>query len=227
MLHKLSKLFAIFAVVLAFGCAAPEKTADEDAAQMYRDAYDALQAKDYLRAVDLYSKLESRYPFSKYAQQAMFDGAYAYYKGGDAVSSISTIDRFIKLYPRHENVDYAYYLKGLVNFHRNDSFFDKFIETDKTSRDPKPANDALQTFAYLLEKYPTSVYITDAKAKINTLRQRLAAHEIQIAEYYAQRNAYVAVANRAAFVLEVYPETSAATKAKKLLKSAHKALKVN
>ena len=224
MLHKLSKIFAICTLISIIGCSTPPKTEEEDAAQMYADAKAALMSKDYLRAIDLYSQLESRYPFSQYAQQALFDSSYAYFKGGDKDSAISTADRFIKLYPRHKRVDYAYYIKGLANYHRNDGMFDKYIKTDKSSRDPKPAVDALRTFNQLITEFPDSIYIADASARITKLRSLLANHELHIAKFYAERKAYVATSNRAQFIIATYPETESADKAVPILANAYRNL---
>jgi outer membrane protein assembly factor BamD len=179
------------------------------------------EASNYDKAAKLYEALEARYPFDNAAPQTLIDSAYAYYKNNDAEAAISTADRFIKTYPRDNHVDYAYYLKGLVNYNRGITFVDRFLPTDTSQRDQVYANDALENFAELMRRYPKSHYVADAQQRTVAIKNNLAMHEIHIARYYMKRNAYIAAVNRAKTVMEKYPRSIAVPFALELLQDAY------
>ncbi len=151
----------------------------------------------------------------------MIDSAYAYYKNNDAEAAISTADRFIKTYPRDNHIDYAYYLKGLVNYNRGITFVDRFLPTDTSQRDQVYANDALENFAELMRRYPKSHYVSDAQQRSVAIKNNLAMHEIHIARYYMKRNAYIAAVNRGKTVMEKYPRSIAVPFALEILQEAY------
>jgi outer membrane protein assembly factor BamD len=196
----------LLALSLLIGCASTDEL-DENAAaaEIYAQGKDALIGRDYTRAIELYSELESRFPFGVYTQQAILDTAYAQYKNGEPDLAITAADRFIKLYPRHGQVDYAHYLKGLANFNRGDNFIERLMPTDRSIREQKSVQQAYNDFTTLVEKYPQSKYTTDAKQRISYLQNLMARYELNVAQYYFKRKAYVAAANRAKFVIESYP----------------------
>ncbi|HFE39658.1 MAG TPA: outer membrane protein assembly factor BamD, partial [Gammaproteobacteria bacterium] len=144
-------------------------TSDEDfeddgktAAALYEEAKSALEQEDYETAIQRLETLEARFPFGKYAQQAQLDMAYAYFKFEEPQSATSAADRFIKLYPRHPYVDYAYYLKGLIQFNQGQSFFDKFAEENQAKRDPEAARKSFAYFSELVKRFPNSKYAKDS-----------------------------------------------------------------
>ena len=204
-------------VVLASGCALfDKKDSDKDeyanwsADQLMQEAKLALTEKNYDKAIKLYEKLEARYPFGPQATQAQVDVAFAYYKNGEPDSAIAAADRFIKVNQTHPNVDYAYYLRGLVNYNRGISFLDRFLPTDSSQRDPGAARDALRDFNELIGKFPHSKYVDDSRQRIGALRNNLAMYEVHVADFYMRRGGYLAAARRCSEVLEKYQRTGRA-----------------
>ncbi|WP_089726654.1 outer membrane protein assembly factor BamD [Candidatus Thiosymbion oneisti] len=192
--------------------------------KLYSEAAAELAAGNYPRAIEYYEKLGARYPFGRYAMQSQLDVAYAHYKAGEPEAAIAAADRFIKLYPQHPYVDYAYYLKGIVNYNRSVGFLDRYIPTDPSQRDPGSALDAFQDFAELVRLFPDSKYASDAHQRMVFLRNNLAKNEIHVARYYMKRQAYVAAANRCKHVIEHYQRTSAVEDALEILIEAYKHL---
>src|SRR6185369_2527857 len=166
----------------------------------YSEAKSNLNEGNYEKAIKLYEKLEARYPYGRYAQQAQLEIAYAYYKDKDVASALAAADRFIKLHPGHPNVDYAYYLKGLANFNDDlgvlGNMAEKFTGQDMTERDPKAARESFDAFRDLVTRFPESKYRADSMERMNYLVNSLASHEVHVARYYMKRGAYVAAANR-------------------------------
>jgi outer membrane protein assembly factor BamD len=178
----------------------------------------------YKEAIELYEKLESRYPFGRYAMQAQLDVAYANYRADEPEAAIAAADRFIKLYPQNPYVDYAYYLKGIVNYNRSVGFLDKYVPMDVSQRDPGAALDAFTDFAELVKRFPDSKYAADSRQRMLYLRNNLAWNEVNVARYYMKRGAYVAAANRANYVIERFQRTSAVQAALETLVDAYLAL---
>jgi outer membrane protein assembly factor BamD len=195
--------------------------------RVYSEAKAALDAGEYSTALSHYGQLEARFPFGNYAQQALLESAYAYYKTDEPETAIATIDRFMRVYPLNENMDYALYLRGLVNFTRDIGLFEKYIPRDESQRDPGSARFALKDFTALVNRYPTSKYSEDAAQRIVYLRNRLAQHEVNVAHYYMRRGAYVAAANRGKYVIENYPRTPAMPEALLVMAKAYKILELN
>ncbi|MDH5302444.1 MAG: outer membrane protein assembly factor BamD [Gammaproteobacteria bacterium] len=211
-MHKHLFSVLLLAVLLA-GCASTpddeldDADADKTAAILYNEANDSLHAGDYETAISRLESLEARFPFGRYAQQAQLDIAYAYYKYDEPDSAVSALDRFIKLYPRHPRVDYAYYLRGLVKFEQGRGVFDNLPGQDPAKRDPGAAKQAFQFFDDLVSHYPNSIYAADAVERMRYLRNSLARYEIYVGEYYFRRGAYLAAANRGKQVLEYFGTT--------------------
>ncbi|MCC7080795.1 MAG: outer membrane protein assembly factor BamD [Burkholderiales bacterium] len=186
-----------------------DETKNWSVSKLYSEARANLMDRSYTEAISLYEKLEARYPYGRYAQQAQLEVAYAHFKQGEPALSIAAADRFIKLHPNHPNVDYAYYLKGLANFNDDLGLMHIISQQDLTERDPKAARDAFEAFKDLVQRYPDSKYSEDAKARMGYLVNALAAHEVHVARYYLKRGAYVAAANRAQAALLTYPQAPA------------------
>ncbi|MES9901073.1 MAG: outer membrane protein assembly factor BamD [Sedimenticola sp.] len=198
-----------------------DKTKDWSAQQFYSEASFAMSDGDYETAIKYYEGLESRFPFGRFAMQAQLDVAYAYYKNDERESSIAAADRFIKLHPRNPYVDYAYYLKGLVNFTRNLTFINRFVPTDSSQRDPGSTLDAFIDFAELVRRFPESKYATDARKRMVYLRNNLARNEIHVARYYMKRGAYLAAVNRGITVVEKYQRTPSVKEAMTIMVTAY------
>lgn len=204
----------------------PDEYKDWDAKKFYDDAKQAMQKGNYQKAIELYEALESRFPFGEYAAQTQLDIAYAYYKNEDSESALAAAERFIKINPRNPHVDYAYYLKGLINYNRNLTFLSRFIPTDATQRDVSSAKEAYAIFAELERRFPNSKYIPDAKQRMLALRNNLAMHEVKIARFYLKRKAYMAAANRAGAVVKEYERTPAVPYALQVLQEAYSKLEM-
>ena len=205
----------------------PDKTANWSAADFYDEAKKSLDDENYINAIELYEGLESRYPFGQYAQQAQIDLAFAYYKNDEPESAIATANRFIRIHPRHKNVDYLYYLKGLINFNRGIGFLERYLPTDKSQRDPGAAIESLDDFATLIRRFPNSQYVADSKQRIIALKSNLALHELNVANYYMKRKAYVAAINRAKNIIEQYQNTTAVPRALLLMVDAYQHINMN
>ena len=205
---------ALLAAVLATGCGLlPESGKDETAGwsaeRIYRAAHDSLLEGNYTRSVKLFESLEARFPYGRYAQQALLESAYASYRAGETSTAISTIDRFIRTYPNHPNADYAHYLKGLVNFREDQGLFGYVYEFDLAERDPKAMKDAFAAFKELIAKFPESRYAEDSRIRMVYLSNALSMYEVHVARYYYNRGAFVASAGRAQQSLVNYPKTPA------------------
>ena len=221
-------ILSLFAIILLSACSYFEEQGDATekwpAEKLYAEARGALDSGDYDKAVEFYEKLESRFPFGTYGQQAVLDLAYAYYKDDDPDAAISTAERFIKLYPQNAHVDYAYYLKGLVNFQRGKGFSERFLPLDESQRDPGSSLQSFQDFSELVKRYPDSQYAEDAKLRMTHLRNILAEHEVHVAQYYMRRGAFVAAANRARYVVEKYARTPSIPDALVIMAKAYKVM---
>jgi outer membrane protein assembly factor BamD len=191
------------------------------AEDLYAQATKSLNSNNWGRAIGAYKALQTRYPFGRYTEQSMLDLSYAYFKVGEPENSLSTLDRFIRTYPAHPNVDYAYYLKGLVNYSQNIGFLEKMMPSRVRDRDQSMARDAFLDFSELVRRYPDSRYVPDARQRMIFLRNNLAAYEIIVAEFYLQRKAYIAAANRARYALETYPSTPQSAEALVILHKAY------
>ncbi|MBI4006188.1 MAG: outer membrane protein assembly factor BamD [Gammaproteobacteria bacterium] len=219
-------------VMVISGCTYFDEKEDDptetwSAERLYAEAKGALDSGNYTRAVEYYEKLEGRFPFGVYGQQALLDLSYAYYKNDDTDSAVSTADRFIKLYPQNAHVDYAYYLKGLANFNRGKGFTERYLPLDASQRDPSSALHAFEDFNELLRLFPESEYADDAKQRMVYLRNLLAEHEVDVANYYMRRGAFVATANRARYVIEKYPRTPSVPDALVLMAKAYKVMEMD
>lgn len=215
-------ILALAVVVGISGCSKDRKFDDRrTAAELYADAKDSLDRRNWQRAVQEYRLLQTRYPFGRYTEQSMLDLAYAYFKAKQPENALSTLDRFIRTYPAHANVDYAYYLKGLVNYEQNLGVLERVMPSRVRDRDQTTARDSFADFKELLRRFPDSRYAADARQRMVFLRNNLAAYEITVADYYIRRKAYVAAANRARFALENYPNTPESAEALALLHRAY------
>lgn len=228
-MQKRSLKFAAIALALTLsGCGLlPEKideTRNWSASKLYSEAREELAVGNYEKAVSHFEKLESRYPFGTYAQQAQMEIAYAYYRQGDQAQALAAIERFIKLHPNHPHVDYMYYLRGLVNFNDRVGFLDFLSKQDPSERDPKAARDAFDSFKLLAERFPDSIYAKDAVDRLKYLVNAMAQYEVHVSNYYYRRGAYVAAANRAQIAVAEYREAPAIEEALYIMVKSYDAL---
>lgn len=190
-----------------FGGDDDELIADSGEQQMYREAQRHLKNENFSLAVRGLQGLESRYPFGRYAEQAQLELIYAHYSAYEFVAANEAADRFIRLHPRHPNVDYAYYMKGLAAYDIEPGFFSRFIPSDDTKRDVSHIQTAFAEFAQLLARFPDSAYAPDARQRMVHMRNMLARNEIHVANYYFRRGAFMAALNRGKYVVEHMQQT--------------------
>ena len=203
---------------------AGDETKGWSAEKLYAEAKDNLKSRNYEQAIKYYEKLEARYPYGRYAQQAQLEIAYAYFKDNEPAQAVAAAERFIKLHPNHPSVDYAYYLKGLANFNEDLGWTGYISGQDLTERDPKAAREAFDAFKTLVTRFPESRYAPDAVARMNYLVNALASNEIHVARYYMKRGAYVAAANRVQYALKTYPRAPANEEGLVIMVAAYDAL---
>lgn len=204
--HCLPLTAAVLAASLLAGCNTTKEdpTAKWTPDRIYTEAKDELNGGGYDKAVPLFEKLEGRAAGTPLAQQAQIDKAYAQYKAGDKAQAIATLDRFMKLHPASPAMDYALYLKGLVNFNENLGLFSWLSRQDLSERDQKAAKDSFESFNELSKRFPESRYAADSLQRMTYIVNSLAQYEVHVARYYYSRGAYVAAIGRAQTAIAEY-----------------------
>lgn len=214
-LTKLALVVCLAITVSACGGNKKKGGIDQDLAtqqlqELYSKGKAALDKGNYGFAIDFYRALEANYPYGELTEQAKLDMMFAFDKTNQIDKAVEAADNFIKLYPTHKNVDYAYYMKGVASFEKKSGRIDKFIKGGaKTIRDPKPYRDSQDSFEELLKRYPNSVYAKDAGQRIVYIRNALADRELHVAQFYFDSQTYVAAVNRCKTIIYTY-ETSPA-----------------
>ena len=208
-----ARLAACVAILAFGGCGLLPDVVDEttnmSAEGLYKVAHDAMIEGNYTRATKLFETLEARYPYGRFAQQAILELAYSSYRSGETATAVAACDRFIRTFPNNENVDYAYYLKGLVNFREDQGLLGYVYELDLSEREPKGMRESFAAFKELVAKFPESRYAQDSTERMVYLTNALAKYEVNVARYYYNRGAYVAAINRAQAAIVGYPRTAA------------------
>ena len=200
------------------GCKKDKNRVDmRSASEMYESAKRYLSGKNWSRAIREYQQLSTRYPFGRYTEQAQLELAYAYHKAGRPEAALSAADRFIRTYPTHPNVDYAYYLRGLTNYDQRVGFMERMMPSRVRDRDQTAARESFRDFDELIRRFPDSRYAPDARQRMVFLRNNLSFYELDVARYYMRRKAYVASANRARYAIETYPGTPETAEALEIL----------
>lgn len=205
-----------------YGCSSEDdRPQDMTEKELYAEAQKNIKDDNYRLAVRNLQLLEARFPFGPYGEQAQLELIYAHFKSTEYEATVAAAERFIRLHPQHPNVDYAYYMKGLSNYSQGEGFLGRFLPTDPTDRDPGPALDSFEDFRQLLYRFPESPYAADARARMIYLRARLARYELNVANYYFERGAYMAAAARGRYVVENFPQTPANADALAVLVQAY------
>lgn len=229
-MKRIQALLLMVSLLCLFSC---KKWGDEDdyspfkgmsAKQLYTEASTSLNKKEYTSAIKRFEALESMYPFSDYAETAQSHLIYAYYQNADYPSAAATAERFIHLYPRAENVDYAYYMKGLANFQQVRGTFSKALGIDESWRSPGTQTQAYADFTVLIQRFPHSRYKANALQRMIFLRNQFAERELNTANYYFERQMYVAAVERASYLVKTYPQAPSARAALVILYKANQAL---
>lgn len=221
-------LGASLTCLLLSGCAGGDGSKDDSdlwsETKLYSEATDKLNDADYAKCGKYFEKLEGRFPFGPYSQQAQINAAYCYWKGQEQAQAQIAIDRFIKLHQGSPNLDYGYYLKGLISFNDDLGWLGKFTGQDLSERDPKAAKEAFESFKVVAERFPDSKYAPDSLDRMRYIVNSLAEADVIVARFYYQRGAYLASANRAQLVIRDYDRAPAVEEALFILTKSYEKL---
>ena len=218
---------ALLATLLISGCASDGNKDETDGwseTKLYSEATEKLKDNDFAKCGTYFEKLEARFPFGPYSQQAQINAAYCYWKASEQAQALVAVDRFIKLHQGSPNLDYAFYLKGLITFNDDLGFLGKFTGQDLSERDPKAAREAFEAFKVVVDRFPNSKYAPDALDRMRYIVNSLAEADVIVARYYFQRGAYLAAANRAQLVLKDYDRAPAVEEALYILIKSYERL---
>jgi len=220
-------LLSTLAVLAA--CAGNEETFDavQDLQEAYDEAQTSIQSGNYSRGIQVLEAIQARYPFSDVSRQIQLDLMYAYYKSGAPELAVEAADTFMRENPIHPRVDYALYIKGLAYFDDNPGILERWFRKNTDKRPPKDVEQSYQAFRRLVERYPASEYAPDAQQRIVFLKNRLAAYENQVADYYLRRGAYVAAASRAKNALEAFNGADSNEESLRIMIAAYEELGLN
>ena len=220
-------LLAMIAFLSA--CAGSEETYDavQDLQDAYEQAQSSIQGGNYRRGIQILEAIQARYPFSDVARQIQLDLMYAYYKSGAPELAVEAADTFMRENPIHPRVDYALYIKGLAYFDDEPGILERWFRKNTDKRPPKDVEQSYQAFRRLVERYPASEYAPDAQQRIVFLKNRLAAYENQVADYYLRRGAYVAAASRARNALESFNGADSNADSLRIMIEAYEELGMN
>ena len=201
---RLLLLMLVFGLLAACASNDEQQTEIQNLTEAYEEAKDAIARSNFRRGIQIFEAIQARYPFSDLSRQIQLELMYAYYKAGQREQAIDTADTFMRENPIHPRVDYALYIKGLAYFESEAGFLERRFKKDITERPPKDVDQAYSALRRLVDRYPASQYAPDAQQRLLFLKNRLAAYENHVAEYYLRRGAYVAAVNRAKNALETY-----------------------
>jgi len=215
---RASVVLMLTVIMLAVsGCNREEREETRGPEELYAEAKSSLDAHNYATAIRQYRRLTTLYPFGRHTEQAQLDLGYAFHRAGEPEEALRVLDRFIRTFPTHPNVDYAWYLKGLVHYEEAMGMLRKLLPGQVVDRDQESARRSFLDFQELIQRYPTSRYVADARQRMVFLRNVLAEYEITVGEYYFRRKAYIAAINRAQFIIQNYPGAPANINALELM----------
>jgi outer membrane protein assembly factor BamD len=220
-------ILSVFLLFTLISCSSTPKQDLRPANELYVEAQEELKEINYEKAVKLLETLQARYPYGRYAQQALMEVAYANYKQNELEAALSAAERFIKQFPNSPNLDYIFYLKGIINFNDNAGFFSRLSNQDPAERDPQTLRDSFDSFRELVSRFPDSIYVEDSKLRMQFLINTLSRSDISIASYYLRRGAYIAAVNRANNVLKEFPQTRQTRDALQIMILAYDAMGQN
>lgn len=216
---------ALVVSLLLTGCPTSKvNLQDKTEKESFKLAQQAIRDGAYKRAILILEDIENRYPYGSYDQQIQLDLIYTYYKTGDLLKAMTNIDRFIKLNPYHENIDYVYYLRGLINMAFDENMIQGLFGIDRSDRDPAYAYVAFKEFTNLVNQHPNSIYVADAQKRLVFLKNRLAKYELSIVKFYYRREAYIAVINRVKEMLTNFADAQQTREALPIMLRAYEKL---
>lgn len=213
--------FALTVVLAACETSQSEKDAAAPVDKLFAEAMDDVNGSNYDRAIKALDRIEGKAAGSILAQQAQLELAWLYWKTSDKVQALATLDRFIKLHPSSPALDYAFYLRGIVNFNDDLGFLGNLAGQNLAERDQAAARESYQSFKQLVDQFPNSKYAPDARVRMNYTVNLLAEYEVKVAAYYLRRGAYVAAANRAKESVLEFPQTASTPDALEIMVEAY------
>ncbi len=231
----MQKQLLILLAVIGFGLVGCSSTPDADektevesltAQELTSKAKSALNGGNYARAIELLEEIDTRYPFGRISEQVKLDLIFAYFKKGEFESGQTQADRFIRQHPQHKSLDYVYYMKGVMYFEEEKGFLKDLLSADMHKRDTSNLKAAFDSFKSLVQVYPDSQYAPDARQRMIQVKNLLAQHELHIARFYMDRDSYVGAANRAKYIVEAYPKSTAVPQALEILINSYKLLDI-
>jgi len=188
-----------------------EKSLDLQVLEAYQEGKDYLENGDPLFAAKKFNEAESLFPQSEWAPKSALMAAYAYYSNDYLDDSIAELDRFLKVYPKYKNLDYAYYLLGI-------SYYEKIVDEKK---DLQSIIKAKKYFEKVTNDYPKTSYALDSKFKIDMINDLLASKEMYIGRYYFEKKKWIGAINRFKTVVDNYETTIYAEEALHRLVELH------
>lgn len=223
---NLMSVVVVLATLTLGACTSVEEeqrdlVANQGAQALYKDAKRNMDVGNFSAAAQILSTIDSKFPFGPLSHQVQLDLIYSYYKSGNVDQTLATIDRFVRLNPNHADVEYALYMRGVVNMEQDNNLFQELFNVDRSDRDPSKSREAFEDFRRLIEKHPDSKYASDAKQRMLHIKDRLARYEIAVARFYMRREAWVAAANRGRYVLEHFPDTQQVKPALEIMVSSY------
>lgn len=226
------KVVLLAVVVLTLTLAGCSSTQDNEREmrgspeQMYQQAQGYIDGGNFTMAVQTLRNIEMRYPFGAHINQVQMDLIYVYYQVGNQDRALTAIDRFLRLNPNHADLDYVRYMRGLVHLQLERNAFQELAGIERHDRDKTYAEQAFEDFRQLLDRYPDSTYAADARARMLGIQSRLAKYELEVAEYYMRREAYMAAITRAQHVLENFSQVAEVEDALALMVRAYDELEL-
>lgn len=222
---RLHSLLAIVLSGLLIGCTSSKPDVENvPEIELYNKAKSDLENGNIKSSIAVLEAMDKNYPFGPYSQQVQLDLIYAYYKSADLPLAIASIDRFLKLNPTHQNIDWVIYMRGISNMAQDDNMIQGWFNVDRSDRDADYAAAAFKDFTYLVSSFPSSQYAADAQKRLVFLKNRLARYQLKIAQFYTKRGAYVAVINRVTDMLSMFPDTDSTKEALLLMRNAYNQL---
>jgi outer membrane protein assembly factor BamD len=228
MVFRIGKLALLLGLAVAvLGCGRDRTVEDQGPELLYQKGYDAMDSSNFAGAIQYFTALEARYPFSPETRQAQLDLIYLYYRSQQPEQAIDAAEEFERENPTHERIDYCLYMRGLIYFDQAPNVIERIMRVDLSLRPPKDTLRSFSTFQELIRRFPNSEYVPDAHQRMVFLRNRLAQYENHVADYYIRRGAYIAAINRAKYALEHYPEAPELEQTLQTLVVAYDALGMN
>ncbi|WP_394211047.1 outer membrane protein assembly factor BamD [Psychrobacter piscatorii] len=199
------------------------ETAEKSEQGYYNDAIAQIDKGRYVQGVEELTNLRTFYPTGQYAEQALLDMMYAQYQGDKYEMAAASAEQFIRLYPSNPQVSYAYYVRGVANMEGSSESL-KLFKLNQAERDTAYLRIAFANFQELISKYPNSPYAPDAAQRMTFIYNQFAESEMSAANWYIEREAYVAAVNRAKWVFQYYPLSESVPDAIAVLAYSHEKL---